>query len=195
MPPGWFSTKQPVRIQLNALPPFSWSHDVTLELGLGSAGDVQLAAPLPEGSSFALDQASPDAYVTLNLDTCLPQNPKRRAGIVWLRLSRSDLASPWTLAFQKGADGGVPIRGVLVPVVQSVDVQPTGTKITLSDADDVLGVKFVGQALPVVPQLAPGVPKGILATFQAPPGATEFDLLMRDASDGVIHVTIVKVPK
>lgn len=194
MPPGWIRTNQPVRIQLSAVAPFAWTHDVSLDLGLGSAEDVQKVATIPEGAAFAMDQASPNAYVTLQVDSALPHDSKRTSGLVWLRLTRDDLSSPWMLATVGPDPGGLPIRAIKLPTIQSVDSAPDKTRVTLSNADQVLGVKFAGQSSYVSPQLVSSSPTDLVASVDGPPNATEFDVLLRDASEGVVHVKIVRKP-
>ena len=192
LPPGWFSTKQPLRIQLEAVKPFAWGHDCQLDLGLGSAGDVQTAASIPEGPTFSMDQSSPDAYVTLTMEGAALQLSKRTSGLVWFRVSSAQLAGAWTLALS----GGVPMRAVRVPVLQGVETTATGIRLSFSAADDVLGVKFAGGTAAVTPQLVRTTPAGGLeATVDGPAGATEFDIQLRDAAEGTIHVKIVHPAK
>jgi hypothetical protein len=192
LPAGWFSAKAPVRLSLAAVAPFAWSHDVTLELGLGSAVDVQPVAVIPEGPTFALDMSSPEAFLTLNLGTGLPPTAKRSSGLIWIRLTRSDLSSAWTLATLKQDAGGAPIRAVKLPTVQAVETTANGVRVTFASADEVLGVRFVGQTEFVAPTLAQATPAGVTATVDGPAGATEFELQIRDASDGFVRVKIVR---
>jgi hypothetical protein len=192
LPAGWFSAKAPVRISLAAVAPFAWSHDVTLELGLGSAVDVQPVAIIPEGPTFALDMSSPEAFLTLNLGTGLPPTAKRSSGLIWVRLTRSDLSSAWTLATLKQDAGGAPIRAVKLPTVQTVETTANGVRVTFASADEVLGVRFAGQTDFVAPTLAQATPAGVTATVDGPAGATEFELQIRDASDGFVRVKIVR---
>lgn len=190
LPAGWFSTRTPIRLQLTAQNPFEWTHDVILDLGLGSAGDVQPVATIPEGTAFVLDRMRPDAFVTLNLDTGLPQNPKRNSGLLWIRLTRSDLASPWTLGTLKSDNGSTPLRGVRLPTVVSVEATPSGgTKITLAGAEEVFGIRFAGQQNFVPPTLVPSS-GGLTAVFEGPANVTDFDLQFRDAADGVVSVKL-----
>lgn len=191
LPPGWFATNQPVRIRLQALKPYAWTHDVTLELGLGSAGDVQSVATLQEGPAFSLDQDSQDAYATLTLDTVLPPTAKRNSGLVWFRLTRSDLSSPWTLATM----AETPMRAIKMPSLTGVAEIPGGVRLTLENAEDVLSVRFAGKADAVLPQLVRSAPGNLVATIDAPAGVTEFDVEIRDASDGLMHVKLVKPVK
>jgi hypothetical protein len=194
LPAGWFATKQPVRIRLASVKPYSWTHDVKVELGLGSAGDVQPVTVLPEGSGFSMDQASPDAYVTLTLEGGLPAGAKRTSGLVWFKVTRADLPSTWTLAMMDKT----PMRAVRVPVLMNVESTPTATRLTFSSADDVLGIKFPGATAFVAPQLVKStLPGGTLdATVEGPAGITEFDIqIAGDTTDGLIHVKIVRPPK
>ncbi|HEY3783507.1 MAG TPA: hypothetical protein VGL56_20680 [Fimbriimonadaceae bacterium] len=191
LPAGWFNTKEPVRVQLKAVAPFAWTHNIELELGLGPAGDVQKVATLPEGSSFALDEKQQTAMITMTMDAGLPADAKRNTGLVWIKLTRDDLISPWTIAT---LEDGSALRAVKVPIVQSVDTNATRTRITLSNVDQVLGVRFTGQKDWASPQLAESAPPNLMATIDGPVGATEFDLEMRDASEGVIHIKIVRQP-
>jgi hypothetical protein len=190
LPAGWFNTKEPVRLQLSAVAPFAWTHNIDLELGLGSAGDVQKVATLPEGSNFALDEKQQTAMITTVMDG-LPADAKRNTGLVWIKLTRDDLTSPWTIATL--SDGSA-LRAVKVPMVQSVETNSTRTRITLSNVDQVLGVRFTGQKEWLSPQLAESAPPNLMATIDGPVGADEFDLEMRDASEGVIHIKIVRQP-
>ncbi len=194
MPPGWFRSKTPVRIQLSAVAPFTWTHDVLLDVGFGSSGDVQKVLNVPEGAAFALDQATPSAYVTLDLDAVLPKDSKRNAGLLWVKLSRTDLASPWTLITVDTPSGPMPLRAVKLPGVLALDTTATGTKLTLSNCDQILGVKFAGQAGFTAPQFLDSGPGGLTATVDGPANATEFDIELRDASEGVIHVKVTKKP-
>lgn len=191
LPAGWFSTKLPYRLQLKAVQPFTWTHDVRLELGLGSSADVQSVTQIQEGPVFALDLASPSAYVTLTLDNLLSQNSKRTTGQVWFRVSRGDLASPWTLA----TSGTTPMRAVRVPTLNSVTTTATGLRLSFSYADDLMGVRYAGSNGSVAPQLVRSTPmNGLEATVDVPTGTTEFDLEMREAGEGLIHVKVVKAP-
>ncbi|MFI5386292.1 MAG: hypothetical protein ACHQ50_09240 [Fimbriimonadales bacterium] len=192
LPAGWFSTKQPVRIQLEAVKPYVWSHDSQLELGLGSAGDVQTVTAMAEGPTFSMDQSNPDAYVTLTMEGGLPPLVKRTSGLVWFRVTRSQLSSAWSLALS----AETPMRAVRVPVLQGVENLPAGIRLSFSAADDVLGIKFAGTTAFVAPQLVRSTPAGGLeATVDGPAGATEFDIQVRDAPDGLIHLKIVRPPK
>jgi len=192
LPAGWFSSRQPVRLQLEAIKPYVWSHDSQLELGLGSAGDVQSVTAIPEGPTFSLDQSSPDAYVTLTMEGGLPPTVKRTSGLVWFRVTRSQLASAWSLALA----GETPMRAVRVPTLQGIETLPAGIRLSFAFADDVLGVKFAGTTNYVAPQLVRSTPQaGLEATVDGPAGATEFDIQVRDAQDGLIHVKIVHPPK
>jgi hypothetical protein len=194
MPPGWFRSRQPVRVQLGAVAPFSWTHDVALDLGFGSSGDVQKVLTVPEGPIFAFDEVMPTAYLTLDLETTLLRDSKRNTGLLWLKLTRSDLASPWTLVTVQSDSGMVPLRAVKLPNVQSVDATATGTRVTLTNCDQVLGIKFAGQAGAVAPQFLDSGPGGLTAVVDGPAGATEFDIELRDASEGMIHIKIVRKP-
>jgi hypothetical protein len=189
MPAGWFRTKQPLRIQLAAVPPFKWGHDLTLELGFGSAIDVQPVSTLPEGPAFAIDAANPRALLTVTLDSLLPKSPKRSSGVLWFRLSRGALSSEWTLAKLPDTDQGLPLRAVRVPTVATVDRSEGRTRITFNSADDVLSVKFAGQAA-VPPSLVESTPGGLVAYADGPAGATDFELILRDATDGVVKVRL-----
>ena len=191
LPAGWFNTKEPVRVQLSAVAPFTWTHNIDLELGLGPAGDVQKVATLPEGSTFALDEKQQTAMITMVMDAGLPADAKRNTGLVWIKLTRDDLISPWTIAT---LPDGSALRAVKVPMVQSVDTNATRTRITLSNVDQVLGVRFTGQKDWMSPQLAESAPPNLMATIDGPVGASEFDLEMRDASEGVIHIKIIRQP-
>ncbi len=194
MPSGWIRSKQPVRVQMSAVQPFNWTHDVALELGFGSAGDVQTALTLPEGPNFALDGASSEAYLTLDMDTALPPNSKRNAGLLWVKLTRADLGSPWTLVTTKSESGNSPVRFVKLPTIQTVQATANSVRITLSGVEQVLGAKFPGQAAFTPLQLQDSTPGNLIGVIEGPLGATEFDLDIRDASDGVIHIKIVKAP-
>ena len=187
MPAGWFDTKNPIRLQLAAVAPFAWSHDTKLEIGLGSAGDVQPIMAIPEGPSFSLDEKDSTAVVTLSFDS-LPRDATRNTGLLWIRLTRSDLQSPWTIAMTDPA--GSPLRGIKLPIIQSVDTTAARTRITFSNVDQLMGVKFAGQTTTTVPQLVQVSPQIMAATVNGPPNATEFDLELRDATDGAIHVKI-----
>lgn len=194
MPPGWFRSKEPVRVQLAAVAPFTWTHDVTLDLGFGSSGDVQKVLSVPEGPIFAFDEISPSAYLTLDLETTLLRDSKRNAGLLWLKLTRSDLASPWTLVTVQSESGMVPLRAVKLPNVLSFETTATGTRVTLTNCDQVLGIKFAGQAGAVAPQFVDSGPGGLTAVVDGPLGVTEFDIELRDASEGMIHIKIVRKP-
>jgi hypothetical protein len=194
LPTGWFKSKQPLRVQLVAAPPFSWTHDVSLALGFGSSGDVQKVVDIPEGSMFALDESSPSAYLTLDLDALLAKDSRRSTGLIWLRLSRSDLASPWTLINLPSEAGVAPLRAVKVPTVVNVEATATGTKVTLSGCDQVLGVKFAGQAGVVAPVFLDSTSGGLNAVVEGPKDASEFDIELRDAAEGAIHVKILRKP-
>jgi len=194
MPPGWFRTREPVRVQLAAVSPFSWTHEVALDLGFGSAGDVQKVLSVPEGPIFSMDQVTPNAYLTLDLDTALLKDSRRNTGLLWLKLTRADLASPWTLVTVETPTGAMPLRAVKLPGVQAFDAGATGCRLTLSNCDQVLGVKFAGQAGFTPPQFLDSGPGGLTATVDGPAGATEFDIELRDASEGVIHVKVTKKP-
>ncbi|MDR3689183.1 MAG: hypothetical protein P4L46_07370 [Fimbriimonas sp.] len=194
MPTGWFRTKQPLRIQLAAIQPFVWSHDVSLELGFGSAGDIQSALTLPEGPSLAIDGSSPDAYLTLNLEALLPPTAKRNTGLLWVKLTRSDLSSPWTLVDTSSSSGTAPIRAVKLPTIESIQATATGTRITLGLADQVLGAKFAGQATFQPLQLIDSPANDLRGTIDGPPNVTEFDLEFRDADEGVVHIKVIKKP-
>lgn len=194
MPAGWFRTREPIRIQLGAVAPFAWTHDVVLDLGFGASGDVQKVVTVPEGPIFALDQVTPSAYLTLDMDTTLPKDSKRNTGLLWLRLTRADLASPWTLVTVATPTGAMPLRAVKLPGVVAVDATPTGTRVTLSNCEQVLGVKFAGQTNTIPPQFLDSGTGGLTATVDGPAGATEFDIELRDASEGVIHVKVTKKP-
>ncbi|AIE87616.1 hypothetical protein [Fimbriimonas ginsengisoli] len=190
MPAGWFRTKQPMRLQLAAVPPFKWSHDLTLELGFGSAADVQAVATVPEGPALAIDLANPRALLTINLDTVLPQASKRNSGVLWFRLSRGALASEWTLAKLPEDQQGLPLRAVRVPTVAAVERNDQRTRVTFASADDVISVKFAGQAAAVTPTLVESNPTGLSAFVDGPAGATEFEIVLRDASEGVVKVKL-----
>jgi len=194
MPSGWVRTKQPLRIQMGAIQPFAWTHDVSLELGLGSAGDVQSVLSLPEGPFFAFDGSSPDAYLTLNFDSLIPPTAKRSTGLLWVKLSRADLASPWTLVTTKTDAGPVPIRAVKLPIVRSIQSTATGVRVTLEGAEQVLGARFIGQTTFLPLQLVDSPPNDLVGTIDGPANASEFDLELRDAGDEVVHVKIVKKP-
>jgi len=194
MPPGWFRTQEPVRVQLGAVAPFTWTHDVDLDLGFGSSGDVQKVLSVPEGPIFAMDQITPEAYLTLDLEKSLAKDTKRNTGLLWLRLTRSDLSSPWILVTVQTSTGAMPLRAVKLPTVQAVDTTPTGTRITLSNCDQVLAVKFAGQPGSVPPQFLDSGPSGLSATIDGPAGATDFDIELRDATEGTIHVKLVRHP-
>jgi hypothetical protein len=163
-----------------------------LDLGFGASGDVQKVVTIPEGPTFALDQVTPSAYLTLDLDSALPRDPKRNTGLLWLKLTRADLASPWTLVTVDTPGGAMPLRAVKLPGVLSVDATPTGTRVTLTNCDQVLGVKFAGQSSTVPPQFLDSGAGGLTATVDGPAGATEFDIELRDASEGVIHVKVAR---
>jgi hypothetical protein len=186
LPPGWFATCQPVRIKLQAVKPYAWSHDTHLELGIGSVGDVQPIVQLQEGPTFAMDEDSPDAYVTLTFDTNLPENPKRTSGLLWFQLTRSDLSSPWIQATTSGA----PLRSVKVPQILSVESLPGKTRVTLAKADETLGVRFAGRTDFAIPQLVRSEASGLIATVDGPAGVSEFDVKVRDAGDAFIHIKI-----
>jgi hypothetical protein len=194
MPPGWFRTREPIRVQLGAVAPFAWTHDVQLDLGFGASGDVQKVLTVPEGSTFALDQVTPNAYLTLELDTGLPRDAKRNTGLLWLKLTRGDLASPWTLVTVDTPTGAMPLRAVRLPGVQAVDTTPTGTRVTLSNCEQVLGVRFAGQSGFALPTFLDSGAGGLTATVDGPAGATEFDIELRDATEGLIHVKVTKKP-
>jgi hypothetical protein len=149
---------------------------------------------VPEGSTFAMDQITPSAYLTLDLDSTLPKDTKRNTGLMWLKLTRSDLASPWTLVTVDTPTGAMPLRAVKLPSVQAVDTTPTGTRITLSNCDQVLGVRFPGQPASVPPQFVETGAGGLTATVDGPAGVTEFDIELRDATEGLIHVKVTKKP-
>jgi len=89
------------------------------------------------------------------------------------------------------------MRAVRIPVLQGVETLPTGgVRLSFSAADDVLGIKFAGSKTSVAPQLVRTTPAGGLeATVDGPAGTTEFDIEIRDATDGLIHVKIVHPPK
>ncbi len=194
LPPGWFKSKQPVRVQLAASTPFSWTHDVSLGLGFGSSGDVQKVVDIPEGSMFAMDESSANAYLTVDLDSELARDARRNTGLIWLRLSRSDLASPWTLINVQTESGSAPLRAVKVPTIINVEPTATGTKITMSGCDQVLGIRFPGQAGVVAPVFLDSALGGLNATVEGPKDAAEFDIELRDASEGAIHIKIVRKP-
>jgi len=194
MPPGWFRTREPIRVQLGAVAPFAWTHDVQLDLGFGSSGDVQKVVTIPEGPIFAMDQVTPSAYLTLDLDSALPRDSKRNTGLIWLKLTRADLASPWTLVTVDTPSGAMPVRAVKLPGVVAFESTATGSKLTLSNCDQVLGVKFAGQAAFVPPQFLDSGTGGLTASVDGPAGATEFDIELRDAADGLIHIKIVRKP-
>jgi hypothetical protein len=191
MPEGWFRTKQPIRLSLDGVDPFKWSHDVNVELGFGPAIDVQKALSLTEGPTFSIDATSPSALVTLDLETGLPKDVKRISGLLWFRATRGDIASPWTLATVPGKDG-VALRAVRLPTVQSVETNATRTRITFGSADQILAVRFSGQAALVAPQLLDSSAAGLTAYVDAPVGTTEMDVQLQDAPDGVVHVKILK---
>jgi hypothetical protein len=195
MPPGWFRAKQPIKISLDSIAPFQWSHDVSIDLGFGPSIDVQKAVSLTEGPVLSIDATSPSALATLNLETVLPTHDvKRNSGLLWFRATRGDLASPWTLATLPGSEG-VPLRAVKLPTVQSIDTtNPARVRITFANADQILGVRFPGQAATVVPQLVEANPTGLVAFVDAPPGTTDLDLELQEAPDGMIHIKIVHPP-
>ncbi len=192
LPAGWVRSKQPLRIGLQAISSFVWSHDVSVEVGFGSSGDVQSALTFPEGPNFAFDGSTPDAYLTVGFETMLPPNARRNSGLVWVKVDRSDLSSPWTLVTTKGDAGPVPIRAVKVPTIVSIATVGNETVVTLSGAEQVLGAKFTGQQTFIPPQLLESAPGNLNATITGPANATEFDLQLRDAAEGVIHVKITK---
>ena len=194
LPNGWFRTRQPVRIQLSAEQPFAWTHDVSLDLGFGPSGDVQKVQTVPEGPIFNFDELTPNGYLTLNLEDTLPKDSKRNSGLLWLKLTRSDLASPWTLVTVKSDSGNAPLRAVKVPTLISVDATSSGTKITLGGADQVLSVRFPSVAGSVAPQFLDSGINGLTASVEGPPGVTEFDVELRDAPEGVIHIKILRKP-
>lgn len=189
LPTGWFRAKQPLRLQLNAVAPYTWTHDSTLELGFGSSGDVERQAVINEGPSFALDAVSPAAFLTLDIDGLLPKDAKRNSGLIWVRVMRGDLVGNWTLAYA----GDSALRAVRLPTISAIDASATRTRITFMSADQVLGVK-VGSSPEVVPQLIETTPQGLTAAVDLPAGTMEFDLVLRDASDGVVHVKLLKLP-
>lgn len=193
LPPGWVSTGEPVRIRLGAVQPFAWTHDVALSLGFGASGDVQQVLTVPEGPIFSLEQITPDAYLTLDLDRNLPPTAKRDTGLLWLQLTRSDLASPWTLITVQTSLGAMPLRAVKLPGVVAFDSTATGSTVTLSQCEQVIGIKFPGQSEFVPLQFLSSGP-ALTGAATGPPGQTEFDIEMRDASEGVIHVKIAKRP-
>ncbi len=152
LPPGWFRSNQPIRVQLNADAPFAWTHDVALDLGFGSAGDVQKVLTVPEGPIFSMDELSPNAYLTLDVAATLPKDTKRNSGLVWVQLTRGDLSSPWTLVNATTDNVPVPLKAVKVPVIQSITTTATGVHLTLSNCDQLLAVKVAGVAGPISPQ-------------------------------------------
>ena len=194
MPEGWFRTKQPIKLSLDGVSPFQWSHDVNVELGFGPAIDVQKATSLIEGPALSIDATNPSAVVTLNLETALPRDVKRVSGLLWFRATRGDLASPWTLA-TVNAKEGTALRAVRLPTVQAVDSNTSRVRITFANADQILAVRFPGQAALVSPQLVESSPAGLTAFVDAPVGTTEMDLQLQDAPDGVVHVKIVHPPQ
>jgi hypothetical protein len=194
MPAGWIRYKQPLRIKLDAVAPFSWTHDVSLELGFGSSGDVQRVANVPEGGLFAMDESSSSAYLTLDLDSELPKDARRSTGMFWLKLSRTDLASPWTLVNVQSEAGTASLRAVKVPTLVSAEATATGTKFTLSGCDQVLGFKFAGQAGTVSPLFIDSGNQGLTAVVEGPKDATEFDIELRDAAEGMIHIKVLRKP-
>ena len=191
LPAGWFATNLPIRLNLVAVAPFVWSHDVTLDVGFGAAGDVQKVATIPEGSLLSIDARNPSALLTLAFDNLLKPDAPRNEGLVWLRLNRGDLSSDWSIAALES--GGLPLRAVRVPTVQSVATVGITTQITIANADQVVGAIFPGLNAPVAPQLAPLVPgQPLTATITGPAGLTSFDLQFRDATEAVVHVKLTR---
>ena len=192
LPAGWLRTNKPIRLQLSAVQPFTWSHDISLDLGFGSAGDVQTAVSLPEGPVFTLDTSFADAYATFELDTLLLPVARRNSGLMWVKLSRSDLASPWTLVKVKTASGLAPARAVKLPTILAVNNTEGHTVVTLANADQVLGIRFAGQTAFEPVQLTDSIPGSFNGTASGPANATEFDLQFRDSGDEFVHVKISK---
>lgn len=190
MPKGYFRTKQPIRLQLSAVPPFGWAHDLSLDLGFGPATDVQKITSLTEGPSFLIDTSNPKAVLTMTLDAILPQNPRRAAGVLWFRATRADLTGEWTVVTLPESQEGLPLRSIRLPMVSSVENNEERARITFGQADDVVAVKVGDKTL--TPTLLESGSNGLSAYVDAPAGTTEFDLVMRDATDGVVHVKISK---
>jgi len=192
MPAGWFRSRQPIRLKFGAISPFSWSHDLALAIGFGSANDVQSVIPVSEGPSFTIDTTMQSAGMTLSVDDVLPKNATRTSGLVWVRVNRGDRSSPWTLAMVGEGDKASPLRAVRLPNVISVDrSDATRTRITLGASDDVIGVRFGGaDAQSILPTLVSSVNGSLTAYVDGPAGATEFDLQMRDAPEAMIHVKV-----
>lgn len=190
MPAGWFRTRQPIRLKLSAVAPFAWTHDLNLNVGFGSANDVQSVIPYGEGPSFTIDTTIQAAGLTLTIDDSLPKNAMRYSGLVWVRINRGDLGSQWTLATVSDSPQAMPLRAVRLPNVLSVASDANGVKITLGAADDVVGVRWTADGNPVVPTLVESTQNGLTAYVIAPAGTTEFDLQMRDAPEGVVHVKL-----
>lgn len=192
MPEGWFRARQPIRISLGSVAPFTWSHDVTVELGFGPAIDVEKVAALTEGPMFTIDPTVPNALATLEIDTALPKDAKRLSGLVWFRAIRGEIASQWTLATVPGKEG-VALRAVRLPTLQSMDANATRTRFTFTNAEELVAVRFPGQAAVVTPQLMEST-GGVTAFVDAPPGTTQFAMELQDATEGVVEVKINHAP-
>lgn len=192
MPVGWFRTKQPIRVNLNAVAPFAWGHDVALSLGFGSANDVQSMLNLPEGQMFTIDTTIPSSSITVSLEDAVPKGSARNNGLVWLKLTRGDLNSGWVLVKSADGDAGAPLRAVKLPNVVSVDRNDQRTRVTFNMADYVTGAKF-GNGASLMPTLLDNNPQtGLTAYVDGPPNSNEFDLNLRDAPEGVVHVKLSK---
>lgn len=192
LPAGTFRNRQPVRLRLAALPPFSWTHDVTLELGFGPASDIQSVATVTEGPAFAIDGPKADALLTLDLDAALPKNARRGTGVLWFRIERGGLASPWTLAQTSGGSEGLPLTAVQLPSVVSVAAVNGKTRVTLGNADGVVGVRFPGSPDVVAPTLTDNHDNGLGAYVDGPADATEFELVLRNLTDSTVKVKVTK---
>jgi hypothetical protein len=193
MPPGWFRTSQPIRVELDGVAPYRWSHDVAIALGFGPQVDVQQALQFAEGPNLAIDLTNPTASLTLDIDTMVPATVPRNTGLVWVQATRQGLASPWTLATLSGSQQDVALRAVKLPIIQSVATDATKTRITFIFADQLQQIKLAGQPTLLMPQLITSTPQtGLSAYVDAPAGTSEFDMQIRDAPEAMVHVKIVK---
>jgi len=194
MPAGWFRSKQPIRLKFDAVSPFSWSHDLSVAVGFGSANDVQSVIPVSEGPSFTIDTTIQSAGMTLSIDDVLPKNATRTSGLVWVRMNRGDLSSPWVLA-TTGDAKAAPLRAIRLPSVISVDrSDATKTRVTLGASEDVVGVRFGTDGQSLLPTLLSSVNGSLTAYVDGPAGATEFDLQLRDAPEAMVHVKVTDKP-